>query len=130
VVGTTLPQGMATGRNCISDLLVRVAHMIMDRDIRLVVDTWRSRVWSHEIDVRWRKKLLYMPLQLNHIHQVSMTHFVKPDLPKLKLKIANKVTFTLTPQRIKIVNHGVIFFKKINPPDTLSNRTVPKQVDQ
>jgi hypothetical protein len=103
--------------------------MIMDMDIRLVVDTWRSRVWLREIESKWRRKLLYMPLNPNHILQVNKTHFVKPDLPKLNLKIANKVTLILTLRRIKIVNHGVISFKKINPPDTLSNRTVPKQVD-
>jgi hypothetical protein len=128
VVDITLPR--ATGTNCISDLLARVAHMIMDRDIRLVVDTWMSRVWFSEIDVKWRKKLLYMPLQLNHIRQVNMMHFVKPGLSKLKLKIANMRNTTLTLQITRTVNHGVISFKKINHPDTLSNRTVPKQVDQ
>jgi hypothetical protein len=104
--------------------------MIMDMGIRLVVDTWRSRVWLREIDVKWRKKLLYMPLNPNHILQVNTTHFVKPGLPKLKLKIANMRNTTLTLQITRTVNHGVISFKKINHPDTLSNRTVPKQVDQ
>jgi hypothetical protein len=108
--------------------------MIMDRDIRPVVDTWMSKVWWREIGVRWRKKLLYMPLQLNHIRQVNKTHFVKPDLPKLKIirkrdTMPNAST-TQIPQILRTVNHGVISFKKINPPDTLSNRTAPKLVDQ